>query len=109
MNKTSKINNNTRNIFFIPLLFIVEHLLVAHFAFWNFRVFNNAYLYAAKYVNKSNRENHWFSVLGKWNAITDEIMYVTYVISYEFSLLDASSHNKVILALGSGIISISIN
>ena len=33
-------------------------------------------------------------------------MYVTYVISYEFSLLDASSHNKVILALGSGIISI---
>ncbi len=30
---------------------------------------------------------------------------MTYVISYEFSLLDASSHNKVILALGSGIIS----
>lgn len=33
-------------------------------------------------------------------------MYVTYVISYEFSLLDASSHNKVILALCSGTISI---
>lgn len=36
-------------------------------------------------------------------------MYATYVISYEFSLLDASSHNKVILALGSGIKSIPID
>ena len=95
MNKTSKINNNTRNIFFIPLLFTVEHPLVDHFAF---RVFNNAYLDAAKYVNKSNRGNHRISVLSKWNTITDEIIYVTYVMSYELSLLDASSHKKVIFA-----------